>query len=68
MEEAVFHIPRISCGHCTMAIERELKDLTGVTRAVGDAQAKSVTVSWQPPATREKILAMLKEINYPAAE
>lgn len=66
MTEDTFSIPNISCGHCTIAIQNELTDLEGVTRVDGQIEAKTVTVQWDTPATREQILDSLKEINYPA--
>ncbi len=66
MNEDTFSIPNISCGHCTSAIQNELTDLEGVTRVDGQIEAKTVTVQWDAPATREQILDSLKEINYPA--
>jgi copper ion binding protein len=68
MAQTTFSIPNISCGHCTRAIENELGDLEGVQKVVGNIEAKSVDVKWDAPATRERIAALLKEINYPAAE
>ena len=67
MEENIFQIPNISCGHCTMTIENELKEIEGVNHVKGNIQGKSVSVKWEAPATAEKILETLKEINYPAA-
>jgi copper chaperone CopZ len=66
MKQEIFSIPNISCGHCTASIERELKDLEGVTSVEGNIEQRSVSVQWQDPATRDQILATLKEINYPA--
>ncbi len=66
MEKQTFHIPKISCGHCTMTIENELKDLDGVQTVSSDIAGKNVTVEYQAPLTTEKILDTLKEINYPA--
>ena len=67
MEKKTFQIPTISCGHCTMTIENELKEVEGVSQVESSIADKSVTVAWQAPATLEKIVATLKEINYPAA-
>ena len=67
MKQETFSIPNISCGHCTASIENELKELDGVTGVKGDIESRSIKVEWQAPATREQILATLKEINYPAA-
>jgi copper chaperone len=67
MTKETFHIPNISCGHCTGTIERELKALDGIKSVRGDIQAKTVTVEYEAPMDKAKILATLKEINYPAA-
>ncbi len=66
MEKKVFEIPNISCGHCTMAIENELKEMPGVIKAEGNIEAKTVTVEWDSPTTLDAILNKLKDINYPA--
>ena len=68
METHTFNIPNISCGHCTMAIENELKDVEGITDVQSDIAEKTVTVQWEAPVTQEKIINTLKEINYPAAQ
>ena len=65
MEKYTFSIPNISCGHCTMAIEKKLGDMEGVTRVAGDVDNKTVTVQWDAPASKDNIVNMLKEINYP---
>ena len=67
MEKQTFNIPNISCGHCTSAIESELKELEGIVGVQSDIAQKTVTVEWQAPITRDKIIDTLKEINYPAA-
>jgi len=67
MTKETFHIPNISCGHCTGTIERELKELDGIQDVQSDIQAKTVTVQYEAPLDKAKILATLKEINYPAA-
>ena len=67
METTKFSIPNISCGHCVKAIQKELGEMDGVDDVVGDPGSKEITVSWDAPATEEKIKATLKEINYPAA-
>ncbi len=67
MEKTKLSIPNISCGHCVMAIKRELGEIEGVFKVDGDPQKKEITVEWSQPATLEKIKSTLKEINYPAA-
>ena len=65
MEKKTFTIPNISCGHCTSAIQNELSELDGVSRVEGSFEDKTVTVEWDLPASYEKIVNTLKEINYP---
>ncbi len=67
MSTLKFHIPRISCGHCTRTIENELKEIAGIQKVESDILAKNVTVEFQAPASEDQIRATLKEINYPAA-
>jgi copper chaperone CopZ len=66
MEKKSFIIPAISCGHCVMSIKNELSELAGVKKVEGDPPSKSITVEWEMPATLDKILNTLKQINYPA--
>lgn len=68
MEKHTFSIPNISCGHCTMAIENELKEIEGITDVQSNIAEKTVTVQWNAPVTQDRILDTLKEINYPAAQ
>ena len=66
MVKETFSIPNISCGHCTRAIQDELTEIDGVTSVDGQIEAKTVTVLWEAPATRDQIVDRLKEVNYPA--
>ena len=61
-----YTIPAIHCSHCTHTIELELGELAGVTSVKGELSNKEVTVSYEQPATDEKIRALLAEIEYPA--
>ena len=67
MSKETFSIPNISCGHCTASIKNELSEMSGIKSVSGDPGQKTVTVEWETPASREKILATLRESNYPAA-
>jgi len=66
MAEETLNVPNISCGHCVSAIESELAELQGVASVKADAETKTVTVRWDPPASIEGIRTTLTEINYPA--
>ncbi len=67
MEKKTYSVPAISCGHCVRAIVNELEDLPGVGQITGDADGKTVTVSFEAPATPDLIQSKLAEIGYPAA-
>ncbi len=68
MATKTYRVPGISCGHCTMTIERELGQLAGVASVKADLDSKTVTVEWSAPASEEGIKALLAEIRYPVAE
>ncbi len=59
-------VPGISCGHCVHTIQTELRDLAGVQSVEASQESRLVTVQYEPPASPEKIEALLAEINYPA--
>lgn len=66
MPQETLSVPNISCGHCVSAIETELSGIDGVSSVKADAAARTVTVSWDAPASIDAIRAALAEINYPA--
>lgn len=68
MESATIKVPNISCGHCVMNIQRELKQIQGVSKVEGTPETKEIEVEWASPTTLDKIKAVLKEINYPASK
>jgi copper chaperone CopZ len=45
----------------------EVSDLTGVTNVDADVESKKATITFEAPATEEKIKELLSEINYPVA-
>jgi copper ion binding protein len=66
MEEKAVQVPSISCGHCVMTIKREVGELEGVKSVEAEEKTKTITISWDNPATWEKIAGKLKEAGYPA--
>lgn len=58
-------VPNISCDHCIHTIKTEIGDLAGVKNVDGSLETKLVTIGYDDPATREKIEALLAEIEYP---
>ena len=67
MEQKIFTINNISCGHCTNSIKSELTDVDGVVAVEAEPGAKEVTVKWDAPMTEDQLRNVLAEINYPAA-
>ncbi len=66
MTQQSFNIPKISCGHCVMAIKDELSEMPGVQSVEGNPESRTVVVDWDAPASEDAIRAKLQEINYPA--
>jgi copper chaperone CopZ len=56
------------CNHCVHTITTELSDLDGVKSVQASLEDKQVQVTYDAPATPEKIEQLLSEINYPVAK
>ena len=66
MASKSFTVPNISCGHCANTIEREVKEIQGVTAITVEVESKMVKIEWsEPPASWTTIRATLEEINFP---
>jgi copper chaperone len=66
MTTVTYTVPAISCGHCTRTIETEVGELQGVQSVKAEEASKKVVITFDAPATEEKIKELLAEINYPA--
>ena len=66
MTTVTYSVPAISCGHCTRTIETEVSDLQGVQSVKAEIDTKKVVITFDAPASEEKIKALLAEIDYPA--
>ncbi len=67
MKTRTYHVPNISCGHCTATIERELKAIDGLTHVKAELESKAVTVEVIGEEVLTKVENLLEEIGYPAA-
>ena len=67
MTTVTYDIPNISCGHCVHTIKMELSELDGVAKVEASESDQRVVVDYEPPATEDQLVAVLKEINYPPA-
>ncbi len=56
----------ISCQHCAMTIQRELKAVQGVTVVSVDVPTKIVTLAYDDEAALAQAEQLLEEIGYPA--
>lgn len=68
MTTVTYKVPSIHCHHCTHTIESELAELAGVKEVKAELATRQVTITFDAPATEEKIKSLLAEINYPVAE
>lgn len=66
MTTVTYSVPAIHCAHCTHTIEMEVGELKGVQVVKADLNAKKVQITFDAPASEEKIKTLLSEINYPA--
>lgn len=64
MTTVTYRIPNISCMHCVHTISTEVGELEGVKNVQADQATKMTTIVFDLPATEEKIVATLKEIDY----
>ena len=68
MNSKTYQIPAINCVHCIHTIKNELSEMEGVKYVDGNFEDKHVTVSYEEPASSEKIEKLLEEIGYPVAK
>jgi copper chaperone len=67
MTTVTYSIPNISCGHCVHTIQSEVGDIAGVKSVIASVETKKATITFEPPATEEQIMSLLKSIDYPVA-
>ena len=65
MTTVTYNVPAMHCGHCTHTIEMEVGELQGVQNVKADLDTKKVEITFDTPASEEKIKALLAEIEYP---
>lgn len=68
MKTVTYQIPNISCGHCVNTVKTELGMIDGVESVHAEAESKQAEITFQDPASEEKIKEVLAEINYPVKD
>ena len=67
MITVTYFVPNIACGHCVHTIQTELSDVNGVRTVKADQESRKVEVTFDEPASEDKIKALLALIDYPVA-
>ena len=65
MKTILIKVPAIHCSHCAHTIKLELSELQGIKTVEVDVDKKEIIISFEQPATEQKIRDLLLEINYP---
>ena len=65
MTTVTYSVPAMHCGHCTHTVELEVGELECVQTVKADLDMKKVQITFDTPASEEKIKALLAEIEYP---
>ena len=60
-----YNVPAMHCGHCIHTVEMEVGELQGVQSVKADLDTKKVQITFDAPASEEKIKTLLAEIEYP---
>ena len=56
-----YSVPNISCGHCVHTIQSEVSEVEGVQLVKADQGSRVVEITFEAPATEEKIKQLLAE-------
>ena len=66
MTTVTYSVPAMHCGHCIHTVEMEVSELEGRQTVRADLDTKKVQITFDTPASEDKIKALLAEIEYPA--
>ncbi len=66
MDELIFTVPGMTCGHCEAAVKSEVGNVAGVAGVVVDLDTKLVTVTGRE-LDREALVAAIDEAGYEVA-
>lgn len=65
LQEVVLKVEGMSCNHCKMAVEKALKNLSGVHDVLVNLEAKTVTASFDPASVnKQQLTKVIDETGY----
>ena len=64
MTETTLSVPEIHCGHCKMSIEEAVGALEGVASAAVSVEQRTVSVTFDAPASIEGIVGAIEDQGY----
>lgn len=67
MQQSVFTVTGMTCGHCVSAVQAEISRIPGVTGAEVDLATGQVTVSATGELDRAAVSAAVEEAGYQLA-
>jgi len=66
MQQITLSAPKISCGHCKMAVESAAGALAGVSSVTADPETKMIEVAWdESVVTLDEIRKAIADAGYP---
>lgn len=67
MQQAILTAPKMSCGHCKMAVEAAAGGLAGVSSVNADPESKKIEITYDESAVSlEEIKKAVADAGYPA--
>ncbi|KXS46913.1 MULTISPECIES: heavy-metal-associated domain-containing protein [Methanohalophilus] len=66
MEKIDIKVKGMTCGHCKMAVEKALQNITSVSRAEVDLEKGEVHVEYEPDINVEELKKAVRDAGYEA--
>ncbi|MFW5987704.1 MAG: copper ion binding protein [Methanohalophilus sp.] len=66
MEKIDIKVKGMTCGHCKMAVEKALQNITSVSKAEVDLEKGEVHVEYKPDINVEELKKTIRDAGYEA--
>jgi copper chaperone len=66
MEKIDIKVEGMACGHCKMAVEKALQNITSVSKAEVDLEKGEVHVEYEPDINIEDLKKAIRDAGYEA--